>query len=61
MTFPSKLNDQSFANDAGVTPQLVSDDDPYRLLDELMFVVEALCVRFPALGPADFPGLGPPE
>lgn len=47
MTFSSNSTDQPLVNDAGVAPQLVSDEDPYRVLDELMFIVEALCPNWP--------------
>jgi hypothetical protein len=47
MTFSSNSTDEPFANDAGITRSVVSDEDPYGLLDDLMVVVEALCAIWP--------------
>jgi len=42
--------DQPFANGGGIDVAVPSDDDPYRALDELMAVVEALCPQWPERG-----------
>ncbi|HEY6643095.1 hypothetical protein [Povalibacter sp.] len=42
--------DQPFANDGGIQPPVAPDDDPFRTLDELMAVVEALCPVWPERG-----------
>jgi hypothetical protein len=42
--------DQLIANDSGIKPSVVPDDDPYRTLDDLMVVVEALCPVWPERG-----------
>ena len=36
-----------FAASAGIALPVQSDDDPYRRLDDLMAVVEALCPAWP--------------
>lgn len=51
MNSSRKPLDQPFANDAGATLPVVPDEDPYRTLDDLMFVVEALCPVWPERGP----------
>lgn len=51
MTFSGNSTDQPFAGDGGIKPALVSGEDPYRVLDDLMFVVEALCPIWPERGP----------
>ena len=47
MNSSSNSTDQPFASDAGVTPPAGSEEDPYRTLDDLMAVVEALCPTWP--------------
>ncbi|HET9049865.1 MAG TPA: hypothetical protein VFN29_12995 [Chiayiivirga sp.] len=39
--------DFPFAADAGIQAPIVPEQDPYRALDELMVVVEALCAQWP--------------
>jgi hypothetical protein len=50
MTCSDKPTDQPFANDGGIQSPAVPDDDPYRTLDELMVVVEALWPEWPERG-----------
>lgn len=47
MTSSNNSPEQPFANDAGIEVPAVTVDDPYRALDELMVVVEALCPVWP--------------
>jgi hypothetical protein len=47
MTSSPKSADQPLANEAGVELPAVQDADPYRALDDLMAVVEALCPEWP--------------
>jgi hypothetical protein len=42
-----QTRNQAFANGGGITAHVVPDDDPYRTLDDLMVVVEALCPVWP--------------
>ncbi len=39
--------DQPIAGDGGVRVPVTAPQDPYRTLDDLMAVVEALCPRWP--------------
>jgi hypothetical protein len=50
MTSSTNSTDQPFASDGGITPPIVSEEDPYRRLDDLMVVVEALCPSWPERG-----------
>lgn len=50
MSSSDKPTDQPFADDAGIKVPIVPDEDPYRTLDELMAVVEALCPVWPERG-----------
>lgn len=47
MNSSDKLTEQPLADDGGIKPSVVPDEDPYRTLDELMFVVETLCPAWP--------------
>ncbi|HMN44175.1 MAG TPA: hypothetical protein PKE27_06375 [Povalibacter sp.] len=42
--------DQPCANGGGIEVVVPPEDDPYRALDELMAVVEALCPEWPERG-----------
>lgn len=50
MTSSDKSADQPFASDGGIKAPVVPDEDPYRTLDDLMVVVEALCPTWPERG-----------
>lgn len=50
MTSSAKPTDQPFANGTGITRPFASEEDPYRTLDDLMAVVEALCPTWPERG-----------
>lgn len=50
MNSSDKPTDQPFAQGAGIEMSLVPENDPYRALDELMFVVEQLCPQWPERG-----------
>ena len=47
MTSSKKTPDQPFANSGGLERSARRDSDPYRALDDLMAVVEALCPTWP--------------
>jgi hypothetical protein len=47
MTSLNSSDDQPFANDGGMKSPAAVEADPYRVLDELMVVVEALCPIWP--------------
>ena len=44
------LPEPPLAGDSGVSVSALSADDPYRTLDDLMAVVEALCPTWPRRG-----------
>lgn len=44
------LPDPPLASDSGVYASITAPDDPYRTLDDLMAVVEALCPVWPERG-----------
>jgi len=48
--------DQPFAQEAGIRAPFEADGDPYRLLDELMAVIEALCPVWPPRAPSPSDG-----
>lgn len=48
MNSSDKPTEQPFADDGGIKPPVVPDEDPYRTLDDLMAVVEALCPVWPS-------------
>jgi hypothetical protein len=50
MSSSANSTDQPFANSAGIKVRLVQDEDPYRVLDDLMVVIEALCPVWPERG-----------
>jgi hypothetical protein len=50
MSSSTNSTDQPFANDGGLVRSTPSDEDPYRTLDDLMAVVEALCPNWPERG-----------
>ncbi len=43
MSSSAKSADSPFAAEGGLAPRRAFDEDPYRTLDDLMSVVEALC------------------
>lgn len=45
------LNDAPLAADGGLTRPAIRVEDPFRALDDLMAVVEALCPTWPQRGP----------
>jgi hypothetical protein len=47
MSSSTKRAEQPFANEGGIDVPVEKPDDPYRALDELMVVVEALCPVWP--------------
>lgn len=47
MNSSDKPTEQPFADDGGIKPRVVPDEDPYRTLDDLRVVVEALCPVWP--------------
>jgi hypothetical protein len=51
MSSSRKRADQPIAAAAGIDATPVAEDDPYRALDELMEVVEALCPDWPSREP----------
>jgi hypothetical protein len=50
MNSSDTLADQPCVNGGGIEVMVPPDDDPYRALDELMAVVEALCPEWPERG-----------
>lgn len=50
MSSSTHSTDRPFANDGGMARPSSSEEDPYRTLDELMVVVEALCLSWPERG-----------
>ncbi len=42
--------DQPIVGDCGIPVPVTASQDPYRTLDDLMAVVEALCPRWPMRG-----------
>jgi hypothetical protein len=50
MSSSTNSTDQPFANDGGIARPVASEEDPYRTLDDLMAVVEALCPNWPERG-----------
>lgn len=50
MTSSTNSPDQPFASDGGITLPVATEEDPYRTLDDLMAVVEALCPNWPERG-----------
>lgn len=50
MTSSEKSPDQPLANSAGIITPAAPEEDPYRALDELMVVIEALCPEWPERG-----------
>lgn len=47
MSFLVKSVEQPFAADGGITVEPRHAEDPYRTLDDLMAVIEALCPVWP--------------
>jgi hypothetical protein len=47
MSSSIKPAEQPFAQAGGVNLPHATEDDPYRVLDDLMVVVEALCPEWP--------------
>jgi hypothetical protein len=47
MNYLPKLTDAPFAADGGIREPVPASNDPYRKLDELMVVLEALCPVWP--------------
>ena len=44
------FSEQPIANGAGLGVPVAPDEDPYRTLDDLMVVIEALCPEWPERG-----------
>lgn len=57
MTSSSESSDQPLVADGGIAVPAPAPADPYRALDELMVVVEALCPVWPTR--ETFEGQGP--
>lgn len=51
MKFCSRSNDAPLIGEGGIEAPVVSEKDPYRSLDDLMAVVEALCPVWPQREP----------
>lgn len=51
MSFSERLPDPPFAAEAGIQSPAAQPEDWFRALDELMFVVEALCPHWPPREP----------
>ncbi|MBK7657606.1 MAG: hypothetical protein IPJ28_00035 [Betaproteobacteria bacterium] len=47
MNSSKTLAEAPFAASAGIQSPAIAEQDPYRALDELMVVVEALCPEWP--------------
>lgn len=50
MSFSRKPVDPPLAAEGGLEVPRIDSSDPYRTLDELMVVVEALCPQWPSRG-----------
>lgn len=51
MTYSAKSTEQPFAADGGIGRVRKREQDPFRALDDLMVVVEALCPAWPQRKP----------